>query len=348
MRSDRSDIDEPFFRVNLRDLLVFQVLAETQSTTIAAERLGVTQSAVSQALGRLETWLGTPLLDRSSRPLKITRGGEILRRGAADILQGVKHTADEVRAGSNIKVPIVRLGLVDSFATTAGPEVVKALRRNIQRLRVWSGLTPSLRAELLDRSLDVIVANDPMPDHVELAREVLFRESFVAAVPREMRAKFRDLSLGQMCTTLPLIRYSGRSHLGRTIEYYLSQRRLAPDYGLEFDVSEAVLRMVSSGVGWAITTPLCLLQARFQAMDIEVLPLPSPQMYRRIYVIYRPNELEQVTSEIVSTWRDCLTKVILPSLESLIPWTCADVSTANVNSEHTRFPGIAQADQLDQ
>lgn len=325
MSDERPEMDEFCLRVNLRDLLVFQVLAETRSTTAAAERLGVTQSAVSQALGRLEKWLGTGLLDRANRPLRLTHGGELLRRSAANILQSVKRTADEVRAGSNAKLPIIRLGLVDSFATTAGPEMVKVLRQKIQKLRVWSGITPSLGAELLDRSLDMIVASDPMADHSELARQVLFRESLVAAVPRAARATFGGLSLERMCEALPLIRYSTRSNMGRMVEYYLSQRRLSPEHGLEFDVSEAVLRMVASGIGWTITTPLCLLQARFQAMEIDVLPLPAPQAYRRIYVVFRPGELTQVMPEIIATCRACVRTEILANIERLIPWPCAEI-----------------------
>src|SRR5215831_8916874 len=118
---------------------------------------------------------------------------------------------------------------------------------------------------------------------------------------------------------------------GEWLKYYLSQRRLAPRKNLEFDASEAILRMVSSGIGWAITTPLCLLQSHLQALDIEVLPLPPPLCFRRICVIYRPGELVQITQQIIELCRDCVETSILPKLKKLAPWP--DVVSGDLQSD---------------
>jgi DNA-binding transcriptional LysR family regulator len=319
-----------YFGVNLRDLQIFRVLAETKSMIVAAERIGVTQSAVSQSVVRLESWLETKLVDRSSRPIRITHSGEILRRGVSEILESVQRTVEEVRIGSKGTIPIVRFGLVDSFATTAGPEIIKALRQRVDQMLIWSGISPVLAGQLLDRSLDIIVASDPMAEYSELARQSLFREALVAAVPRHSVDHFREMSLQEMCWELPLVRFSRRSQMGRTVEYYLSQRKLAPRNYLEFDASEAVLRMVSSGIGWTITTPLCLLQSHLQILDIEVFPLPPPLFFRRIYVVYRPGELIQITRRIVEVCRDCVETSILPRLRELAPWSdvvCSDLQS---------------------
>lgn len=315
------------YSLRLKDLSVLQNLAETRSTTASAARLGVTQSAVSQSVARLEKWVGTRLLDRSSRPIRLTLAGEILRRRANEILRNVERAAEEVVTGANAKLPILRVGMVDSFATTAGPEVVKSLQPRVEQLRVWSGISPLLSAELLNRSLDFIVSTDPMEEHSELSREQLLREPLVAAVPREAAERFRGLSIERMCEELPLVCYTGRSSMGQAVQYFLSQRRIAPQSTLEFDASEAVLRMVESDIGWAISTPLCLLQARAQLMNIAVLQLPSPQAYRSIYVVYRRNELSQVIAEIVDVCRTCVQTTIMPNLLRLAPWAFSEVAS---------------------
>jgi DNA-binding transcriptional LysR family regulator len=312
--------------LNLRDLLVFRVLSDTQSTTIAAERLGVTQSAVSQSVNRLEKLFGTTLLDRSNRPLRTTHAGEVLRHGVSNILQNVRRMVDEVQAGSDSKVPIVRLGLVDSFATTAGPEIVKALGQRVEQLLVWSGNSLALNAELLRRSLDVVISDDPMMNHSELARDYLFREQLVAAVPQALAKRFRGRSLEQMCAELPLVRPSKRSNFGQALEYYLNQRRINVSSFLELDSGEVMLKLVASGVGWTIMTPLILLHSHVQTMEIAALPLPPPESHRGLYVLYRPNELVQVTTEIIRICHDCVETLILPSLRSLAPWALEAVS----------------------
>lgn len=317
-------LPNPQFCVNMRDLQIFHVLAETLNTTTAAERLGVTQSAVSQSLARLEKWLGITLLDRSKRPIRMTYAGEVLRRGASEILQKVQQTAEDVRAGSNARIPLLRFGMTGSFAQTAGPEVVKALQQRVEQLRVWSGISPAVCTELLDRSLDVIVSIDPMVEYPELAREVIFQEALVAAVPRRLAKDYGGLSIEQMCAKLPLVRYSGRSANGRIVESYLRKCRLAPQEAMELEYSDTVMKTVASGIGWAITSPLCLLMSGAQTMDLAVLPLPTPPFYRRLYLVFRPNELAQLTSEIGRICRACLDSIVLPQLKDLAPWAGAE------------------------
>jgi DNA-binding transcriptional LysR family regulator len=306
--------------INLRDLHVFQLIAEQRNTTVTAKYLGISQSAVSQALSRLEDCLGTELFDRTCRPLRLTRAGEILRLGADGILKTVRQAADEVRTAGHGDIPMLRLGLIDSFATTVGPDVIQSLSTRVERLQMWSGITPTLTAELLNREVDVIVSNDAMTSHRGLSRECLLQEPLVAAVPISQLERFRALSLAQMCAHLPVVRFSTRSHLGQTVEYYLSQRKLTPRNAMEFDASEAVLRMVSTGLGWTIATPVCLMQAHAHSMDIAVLPLPGTQTYRSVYLVYRGNELPLIMPDIIRIFKERVESTILPATRSVAPW----------------------------
>ena len=141
--------------INLWDLHVFPRFAETRNLTAGARRLDVTQSAVSQSIERLERLFGVTLMDRSHRLVLITRAGEILRERSADVLREVRRAADDVRAAEAEGLPMLRLGLIDTFATTAGPDVMKALSRRVENLQMWSGITPMLSAELLNRTVKV-------------------------------------------------------------------------------------------------------------------------------------------------------------------------------------------------
>ena len=122
-----------------------------------------------------------------------------------------------------------------------------------------------------------------MADHLELASQCLFREALVAAVPKGLAKRFRQLSLEKMCAELPLVRFTGRSHMGRAVEYYLSQRKLAPHRNLEFDVSEAVLRMVASRLGFdhcdaSVLASVAPANTRHRCAAIAAAAVLSPRL----------------------------------------------------------------------
>ena len=86
---------DPEGRVTLWGIEVFLAAADEGSISAAARRLGVSPSGVSQQLSGLEAALGTPLLDRSARPMRMTTAGTIFRRHAQVIL----NAATEAKAG---------------------------------------------------------------------------------------------------------------------------------------------------------------------------------------------------------------------------------------------------------
>jgi DNA-binding transcriptional LysR family regulator len=77
-------------QVDLNLLVVLETLLDTRSTTIAARRLGRTQSAVSHALARLRDMFGDPLLVRAGSQLRPTARAEALRAPLRDVLLGAR------------------------------------------------------------------------------------------------------------------------------------------------------------------------------------------------------------------------------------------------------------------
>ena len=67
-------------------LRVFSAVAEAETLTQAAERLGITQSAVSQTIKQLESQTETQLVVTRSRPIKLTPSGQVLRDYAFQII----------------------------------------------------------------------------------------------------------------------------------------------------------------------------------------------------------------------------------------------------------------------
>ena len=258
--------------IDPQGLVMFLAVAETGSMTLAARRLGLTQSAVSQAMARLESSLGMALLNRACRPLGVTPAGTALLEGGQEYLAAGNRLSDTVRRAAETEAPAMRLGLVDSFAATVGPALIRQLRRHAERISVWSGITPNLMSDLAERRLDMIISTETRALSGMRCRPIV-TEPFVLIVPAQLAGGAAKPRLSDLANNHPLVRYSIRSHIGVQAEAILTARGIDAPRSLEFDGSDAVLPMVAAGLGWAITTPLCLVHGRGFAKHLAILPL---------------------------------------------------------------------------
>jgi DNA-binding transcriptional LysR family regulator len=300
--------------IDLRALAVFMEVNATRSMTVASARLGLTQSAVSQTLRKLEVDLGFSLIKKGQRPLKLTKSGEVLARSAETLLREAARIP-HLLAEASAQPKEIRIGLVDTFASTAGPELTRELMRSATRVVVWSGLTPSLGSALLQNEVDVIITSDPLDDMDGLARLELWKEPFVLLLPRSDYERLKTQSLAELAASMPIIRYSARSHTGIQIERHLRRLNLNLQRRIEVDGSDAVLGMVAAGVGWAIATPLCLLQGIAHSEGVVAVQLPAPRFSRTLVVMCRNDGPLALASQIAELAAQALRRTCLARLE---------------------------------
>ncbi len=305
--------------VELWSLRIFLEVATARSMTLAATRLGITQSAVSQAIRKLEAELGSKLVARGSRPVVLTRAGGLLEQQAEPLLRTVSGFPDLLRAAGHTPVRDLRLGFVDTFASTAGPELMRALTRQSARVVLWSGLAPSLGAALINRELDAIVTSDPLYDLDGLQRVALWKEPFVLLLPRTLSIEAGRPSLGQLAATVPLIRYSARSHTGLQVERHLRRLGVAAERRVEVDGSDTLLAMVAASIGWGISTPLCILQAASHLLGILPLALPAPGFNRTLSLVLRDDCPPSLVTQLADAALGVLRGTCLPHLRRLLP-----------------------------
>ncbi len=304
---------------DLRALDAFLAVAETHSMTAAAARLGLTQPAVSQMVRELERRFGVELLDRKLRPLALTVAGGVLRERAAALLEEARRIAPAVRDRAASKIPLVRIGIINSFFAPLAPVLGVELRDAVAQLSLWSGLSDAHNAAFRKRELDIAITQDALEDAQGLERAPLLHEPYVLLLPAGCRAEDAK-SLSRIAAELPLIRYTARSLTGKEVERYLRRLRLEIPLGQEFDTTEGVVALVARGLGWAITTPLCLLEAAPGPALVEVAPLPPPGIARRIWLVARAGELGRVPQRVAALARAVLKERSVPALKRMMPW----------------------------
>lgn len=308
---------------DLRALQIAAAAIEAGSMSAAAERLGLTQSAVSQAVKRAETQVEARLVHRNRRPLAPTAAGRALVEHLRTIARHAGAALQEIRAcGTGPAIGDLRLGMIDTVASTIGPLLIRTLLDDgaAARISAFSGLAPVQAEALLRNEIDVAISSDPMDGHDGLLRFDLFREPYVLICGKAAAESLADRSLPDILAEHDLIRYTERSRMGAHVSRHLRRLRVEQPARLSFDTSDALLAMVAGGLGVAITTPLCLVQAADRAVPLAVLPLPKPGFSREVLLMTRRGEAEAVGARIAQDVRRILRTTLLPQIAVRIPW----------------------------
>ena len=315
---------DPDGRFTLWGIEVFLAAAEEGAISAAARRLGASPSAISQQLSGLEAALGTVLLDRSARPMRLTPAGAMFRKHAQIIVNTLAEARAELAVANMSGLTTLRLGMIEDFDAEVTPRLLTSLASTLRgcRFLLETGASHRLLDGLEARALDLVVASDTGTeqrgdaDWIEV--HPLLVEPFVVVAPLGAVDPSRDVA--DQLQSLPLIQYSARHHMGRLIATHLARQNLRLSHRFELDSYSAILAMVAAGTGWTILTPLAVQTARPLHGKIAVMTLPFAPLERRISLSARAGVLRDMPAQVATTLRDLLqSRVVTPSLAAM-PW----------------------------
>ncbi len=153
-------MDDQLRGLDVGALRLLQAIAEHGTLTAAAEALGASQPAVSQHVRRLERRLGTALLDRSGRRVRLTEAGQVLAAHGVAVNAAVRAAGAEVAALTGLQAGVVRLVAFPSSSATLVPRALAGLRRSHPGLTVTfdEAEPPQSLARLRAGTCDLAVA----------------------------------------------------------------------------------------------------------------------------------------------------------------------------------------------
>jgi len=264
----------------IRELKTLIAIAQDGTFSAAGARLGLTQSAVSAQMQKLEQALGTPLFERTRRTASLNEAGE----NALAVAQEIVALFDSLvnRPGRQTIAPILRVGAIASAQPVLLTRALARLRRRIPnaRVRVLPGVSLSLLGELGAGDIDLaVMIKPPFALPHELVWQPLLSEPFFLALPPDSPyADWREALRRE-----PFIRYDRASFGGRLIDQFLRRKRISVNDSLELDELDAIIGAVEAGVGVALL-PKTHTQGggRFA---VKILELDVPGFVREIGLI---------------------------------------------------------------
>jgi DNA-binding transcriptional LysR family regulator len=180
--------------VDTRLLRYFAAVAQEGNLTRAAERLYVSQPALTKQIRQLETLLGVRLFTRSRAGMSLTEAGRSLTLWVPALLADWNRAVSETKAAAARETRLLRVGFLASAANEATQEIIAAFGRRRPGWRVDMRQSPwsDPAAGLATGNVDVALLRLPFPGQESWRVEVLLTEPRCVVLPSTHRLADRD------------------------------------------------------------------------------------------------------------------------------------------------------------
>jgi len=151
--------------LNIRHVRTFLEIARAESVSLAADRLRITQPAVSRSLKELEQILGVRLFDRVGRRLRLNEAGRVFQGHASASITELMRGAERLTADGELTTRL-SIGVLPTAATDLLPRAALEFRKEMPhvRLQIQSGPNWLLFNQLRDGQVDLVVGRMPERD----------------------------------------------------------------------------------------------------------------------------------------------------------------------------------------
>jgi LysR family transcriptional activator of nhaA len=239
-------------RLNLRHLGYFRAVAHEGNLTRAAEKLGLSQSALSVQIRALEARLGHALFERTQRKLVLTEAGRI----ALDHADAISATGEELLAtlkGNTTAHAILRIGALATLSRNFQLAFLQPLldRADLQ-LVLRSGGPAELLAELRALNLDVVLMDRPPaagPGPALVGHRVARQRVGLFGTPKRL---LEGGSLPELLARHPVIVPGPESGLRAEFEALANRLRVTPRIAAEVDDMAMMRLLARQDIGLAV------------------------------------------------------------------------------------------------
>lgn len=194
--------------IDLNHAATFVRVVEAGSFTLAAKRLGTPTSAVSRAVGSLETELGVRLLHRTTRKLSLTEAGEAFFRRMQRVVTEGEEAARAASGLSSEARGRVRLTAPPGLGGDRFPKIIAKISERHPELVIELILTNRV-VDLVGEGIDLAVRNGMLKDSSLVARKVATSELGIFAAPAYLERRGRVRKPADLCDRECLV-YGGR------------------------------------------------------------------------------------------------------------------------------------------
>ena len=283
----------------ITELKTFIAVCKYGTFASAGAHVGLTQSAVSSQIRRIEESLGFSLFDRTGRSATLNSAGQTVHERAEAICALYAKLGDPPDDPSTRG--LLRLGAIASAQPTLVVRALENLQKKLPRVRVH--VTPGVSLRLMD-DLDAgkidaaVMIRPPFGMPPDMTWQALCHEPFVLIARKDgsHRKDWRALLASQ-----PFLRYERASFGGRMVQAFLRRQGITVEEAIELDEISGLIQLAANGAGVALVP---LVEAHLPLPDsVRMVSLGEDTFYREIGLLQRH---AGTSSPIVTQFSHCL------------------------------------------
>jgi LysR family transcriptional activator of nhaA len=262
--------------LNYHHLRYFRAVAHAPSLTEAANRMNVSQSALSVQIQQLEAQLGQKLFERSRRQLTLTEAGRIALDYADAIFATGRELEDTLTARVDKVRSILRVGALGTLSRNFQIAFLRPLLgRNDVAIEVRSGTLRELLSGLERHELDVVLTN-LLPNRAAKEEWIPHRiaDQPVSVVGTRARIKRRE-KLEKVLQREPLILPTHETSIRMSFESYLERAGITPTIAAEVDDMAMIRVLARENVGVAVVPPIVVTDELKSGELVEAHAVPD-------------------------------------------------------------------------
>jgi len=275
--------------LNLGYLATFRLVIQRGSFSAAADRLGISQPAVSLQIRQLEQFLQTRLVERTGRGIKPTAAGQALLVHGERIQQAVDEAIRSVSEFSHDVNGTITLGTGATACIHLLPPLLQQLGRDYPLLRVGvtTGNTLDIVRAIEENRLDMGLVTLPVSGRALDVTPVM-DEEFVFIASLDQQDGFQSLTPAELHAQ-PFIAFESGSGTRALIDgWFAAEGRILTPV-MQLGSIEAIKRMVRAGLGYSIVPRMAVdLAADREGLCVMSL---TPVLQRQLAVVMRQDKI---------------------------------------------------------
>lgn len=275
--------------MSLDYLKTFVIVAEKKSFSKAAEKLSLSQPAISFQIKSLEKKYGQPLIDRTSQQLNLTPAGEILYAQARKILRLQQELEEELSSLSGEVKGQLNIGASTIPGEYILPNLISIFRKQCPKVKISIEIGDSrdIVRKVLEQEIGLGLVGTIFPNPRLSYQKLVSDELVLIAPPAHPLAKEKRVSLKEATKYPFLIREAGSGTL-KTFQQELEKQGISLkelEVVIELGSTQAILTAVEAGLGVSVVSRWAARPAALSKL-ITIVPLVKP-IKREIFYVCR-------------------------------------------------------------